>query len=274
MRTGSQAIKTFFITLVKRFADDQCAANAASLAYTTLLSIVPLLLFVFYVLSFFPQLQHADQPLEQFILNHFVASSANVISSALQSFLANMGVLSWTNVISLAAISLVLIFNIVSAINTVWHVQVQKYWALSFIVYCIFVLIAPILLAILLMITSYVTSLPMLATVLHIDLVKKPLFYFLPMITEWVAFSFFHWVMPSTHVQVRFALIAGLLTTILFELAKFGFVQYLHYFPTYQMLYGALATIPIFLVWIYLSWLIVILGALVCNLLQMQNNHL
>ena len=103
---------------------------------------------------------------------------------------------------------------------------------------------------------------------MHFTVIKKPLFFIFPILIEWVAFSFFHWVMPSCRVQLRFAMIAGLLTTFLFEAAKWGFVQYLHHFPTYHLVYGALATIPILLVWIYLSWVIVILSALVCNVLQ------
>lgn len=268
MSARYQTIKNFTALLFKRFIDNSCSTYAASLAYTTLLSIVPLLLFVFHVLSYFPALSEAGHRIEQFIVQNFVASSATEISKALQSFVENMHVFSLPSVISLAIISLILIFNIVSAINTVWGVTIKKYLAFSFILYFIFVLIAPILLANLLLMTAYFTSLPIFSHVMHDTFISQPLFFALPVMVEWVAFSFFHWIMPSCRVEIRYAMIAGLLSTILFDLAKFGFATYLHYFPTYRLLYGALATIPIFLVWIYLSWLILIVSALVCHLLQ------
>lgn len=226
------------------------------------------MIFIFYLLSFFPALQNAGKIIEQFILQHFIASSANVIAQQLQSFMVNVHVMSWINVLALASVALLLIFNMVDAVNGVWHVKMTGYSALSLIIYFLVMLIAPILFTLLLLISSYVGSLPLLLHVANITFVKRAVLFLLPMLIEWITFMLFHWVMPSCHVRFRCALIAGLITMILFEVAKWGFVQYLHYFPTYQMIYGALATIPIFFLWVFLTWMIVILGALICNLLQ------
>jgi membrane protein len=261
----------FFKQLTHRFFEDRCLTYAASLTFTTLLSLVPLMMFIFYILSFFPTLKVAGQQIEQFVFHNFVASSANTISQQLQIFLNNVSVLSWWNVSALFFFAIMLVFSMVDAVNNVWHATLKRDFAFSFVVYIILLFIAPIVFAILLLITSYLTSLPFLSDVMNVTMIKKPAFFIFPIIVEWLTFSVFHWMMPSCRVVFRYALVAGFITMALFELAKWGFVQYIHYFPTYQMVYGALAIIPIFFVWIYVSWLIVITGALICNIIQV--NH-
>ncbi len=265
-----QKLGRFLKTLTIRFFADQGPMRAASLTFTTLLSIVPLVIFTFYILSFFPVLQHPSKEIENFILHHFVASSATAIMEELQSFVTNMHVISWGNVIALVSIAIIMLFNIISAVNGVWHVKMHRDSAISFTLYLITLIILPIIFAILLLISSYITSLPFLSQVVEIDIVRKPFISLSPFLIEWVVFSCFHWMMPSCRVYLRYAVIAGLITTILFEVAKWGFVLYFHYFSTYQFIYGALAIIPIFFLWIYISWLILILGALVCHLLQIK----
>ncbi|OGT42468.1 MAG: hypothetical protein A3F13_02010 [Gammaproteobacteria bacterium RIFCSPHIGHO2_12_FULL_40_19] len=258
----------FLKILCIRFMSDLCPMRAASLTFTTLLSVVPLLMFVFYVLSFFPLLHNPGKALETFILNHFVASSAIEIMHQLQSFVINLQAMSWRNIATLLFIAMLMIFNMVDAVNGIWHVTFHRNSVLSFIFYFITLCIAPIFFTILLLISSYLTSLPLLSHVVEIDIVRQFFLFLSPVLIEWAVFSLFHWVMPSCRVYFRYAVIAGLITMILFEIAKWGFVQYLHFFPTYQWVYGALASIPIFFIWIYVSWLILILGALICNLLQ------
>ncbi len=261
----------FFKQFYHRFFADRCLTYAASLAFTTLLSLVPLMMFIFYILSFFPALKIAGQQIEQFIFQNFVASSANTISQQLQTFLNHVGVMSWWNVSALFFFAIMMVFSMVDAVNNVWHATLKRDFAWSFVVYIILLFVAPITFAILILITSYLTSLPFLSDVMNVMMIKKPIFFIFPFIVEWLVFSAFHWMMPSCPVVFRYALIAGFVTMTLFEVAKWGFVQYIHYFPTYQMVYGALAIIPIFFVWIYLSWLIVIVGALICNIIQV--NH-
>lgn len=258
----------FFACLYDSFFDHHCPSRAAALAYTTLLSIIPLMLFTFYFMSFVPYLHDTGAQLQQLILNNFVASSASVISKQLQIFASHIQVLSWTNIASLAVISVLLIYNMVSAVNEVWQVEMQLSLALSFLIYLAFILITPIVFALLLGATSYLTSLPVFSQAIQVSFFKKTVLLLTPFVIEWTVFAFFNWLFPSCSVRFRYAVIAGFVTMVLFELAKLGFVQYLKYFPTYRLVYGALATIPIFLVWIYVSWLIILLGVLICHLLQ------
>lgn len=258
----------FSKTLFIRFFADLCPMRAASLTFATLLSIVPLVIFIFYILSFFPALHLAGKQIEQFILHNFVASSANVISQELQNFVTQAHVLSWTTIASLIFFALLLLFNIVDAINGVWHVRFHRDSFFSFTLYLIILIVAPIVFTVLLLVSSYLTTLPLLSHFVEIDIVRKPFVSISPFLIEWIVFSLFHWMIPSCRVVFRYAYISGFITAILFEAAKWGFVLYFHYFSTYQLVYGTLAAIPIFFIWVYVSWMIIILGALICQLLQ------
>lgn len=247
--------------------------RAASLTFTTLLSIVPLVIFIFYILSFFPALQTAGKEIEQFIVNHFVASSANTISQELQNFVAQAHILSWTTVASLIFFALLLILNIVTTVNGVWHVSFHRDSFFSFAIYTLVLIVGPIIFAVLLLVSSYFTSLPLLSHIVEIEVVRRPFISVAPFLIEWTVFALFHWMLPSCRVYFRYAFFAGFITAILFEIAKWGFVLYFHYFSTYQLVYGALASIPIFFIWIYITWLVVIFGVVICYSLQNGDEH-
>ena len=114
------------------------------------------------------------------------------------------------------------------------------------------------------LVSSYLATLPFLADIAFLE---KPFVYLLPYLVAFLIFTFFNWALPSCKVPLRNAAWAGLFTTILFEVIKYLFSLYMSYFPTYRLIYGALATIPIFLLWIYTSWVIILLGALVCQII-------
>ena len=149
--------------------------------------------------------------------------------------MTHIQVLSWTNITSLAVISVLLIYNMVATVNEVWHVKMEMSLALSFLLYLLFILIAPFVFGVLLLLTSYLTSLPILSHAMQVTFFKKPALFLSPFVIEWVVFSVFNWLLPSCSVRFRYACAAGLVTMALFELAKLGFVQYLHYFPTYRL---------------------------------------
>ena len=219
----------------------------------------------FYALSFFPILKGSGEALQQFILANFVADSASVIAQYLNTFLQQIRVLSWTSFLSLGFVSLLMIYNMVRAFNKIWHVKLRRYVALSFVIYLLILLATPLFFGVLMLVSSYLASLPLISGTKASLFIKKPVLVVLPYLSAFITFSFFNWVLPSTRVRVWHAVIAGFITTFLFELAKYLFTFYLTYFPTYRLIYGALATILIFLIWIYVTWSIILLGALICS---------
>lgn len=256
--------------LYERFFEDGCSYRAASLAYTSLLSLVPLMMISFYILSFFPVFKGTGQMLQGFILKHFIAGSATAIDAALNEFLKNISKLSWMNLLSLCGVSLLLVYNMVRAFNAIWHVEMQRHLALAFIIYLLVLLLSPLIFGVLFLFSSYVASIPLLEGLPFTYILKKPFFIIFPYIAAFIVFTFFNWILPSCKVRLTDAAIAGFVTTIFFEIAKYAFSFYLSYFPTYQLIYGALSTIPIFLIWLYVCWMIILFGAILCNALAVR----
>lgn len=257
-------------TLYDRFFEDHCPSRAASLAYTTLLSIVPLIMVSVYILSWVPAFKGVGPEVQKFILQNFVAGSANVISVYLNDFIGHLRELSMTNIGFLGVVSILLIYNMVGAFNEIWHVRMETHFAIAFAIYLLVLLITPILFAILLLVISYFSSFNMPVVHQLTAWITTPIAQVFPYLFELFIFSFFNYVLPSTRVRMGPAVVAGLITTGLFEIAKFGFGLYLHFVPTYRLIYGALATIPIFLIWLYVTWLIILVGALCCHLLSLS----
>ncbi len=249
------------------FFEKDCANRAASLAYTTLLSLVPLVVLSFWILSIFPAFSGTALVLQKFILKNFVAHSAEVISEQLAKFLDQTRVLSLTNLGALVVVSILMIYDMVGAFNGIWHVKMQRhfFWSLSF--YSLLLLLAPVFFGVFMMASSYLASFPFIADISHMEFLEKPILYALPYLAAFLIFTLLNWVLPSCRVPFRNAALAGVITMILFEIVKFLFSIYIIYISNFRILYGALSAFPIFLLWIYTSWVIVLLGALICQVI-------
>ncbi len=254
------------VYLCHRYFHEGFSYRAASLAYATLLAMVPLMMIGFRILSIFPFFQGVGIQLQKIILSNFVASSAEVISKHLDDFLKNIGELSTVNIIFLVLVALLMIYNINAAFNSVWHAKRRLHFSFSFLIFLVVLLVSPIVLGGVLVLGSFFTKLPYFNQFGAIAYVQKPIFFILPHVLIFLTFTLFNWVLPSCRVRLSHAAVGGLITTVIFELAKFGFTVYISHVPTYRLLYGTMATVPIFLVWLYVSWMIILLGALITNL--------
>jgi membrane protein len=254
----------FIYQLIYVFISEGSPTQAASLAYTTLLTLVPLLMVFIWILSFFPFFKGAGHAIQQFIVDNFIADSAAIISKHISAFLSQIQRMTWTNLISLFVTSMLMMYNIVTSFNSIWHVKMERHFAFSFLIYLLILLFSPLIFGSLFLFSSYLSAL--LVTV-HAPSNKYLLWLFSLLVT-FLIFTFFNWVVPSCHVKWRAAVVGGLVTTILFESAKRGFALYIAYYPTYQLIYGALATVLIFLIWLYITWVIILFGALVSRVVQ------
>lgn len=254
--------------VAKRFVADQCSRAAAALSYTTLLAIVPLMLVGISIVSKLPSVMHEATALQDFVIKNFSAGSSTVLTTHLDTFLQQVHKLSWTNIIAFSVTALLLAYNMVHAFNMIWGVRLHKRFALSFILYFVVLLLAPLLFGTLMLLVSYVGSMSYFTGEGFHHFVARPFIFLSPYIAAFFVFSFFNWALPSCKVKIRYALVGGLITACLFELIKYFFMLYVQLFPTYRMIYGTLATIPIFFVWVYLSWIMILVGALFCEALQ------
>ncbi|MES9974796.1 MAG: YihY family inner membrane protein, partial [Candidatus Thiodiazotropha sp.] len=147
------------------------------------------------------------------------------------------------------------------AFNTIWHVRRKRSPLAKFTVYWAILSLGPILIAISVGVTSYLVSIPFFSEAEAVVMVRTRLLSMMPVMISALAFTLLYALVPNRSVMLRHALAGGIIAALLFEATKRGFALYITTFPTYEAIYGALAVIPIFLIWVYLSWLVTLLGA-------------
>ena len=267
-----QIIRLFFsfiLFVAKKFQQERCFDIANSLSYTSLLSIVPLMAVVFAGLSSFPVFQDIMLELENFIFSNFIPTSTEVIREYLMSFVGKASNLTLVGIFSLLFIALLLMWKIDQVLNHIWAVTKKRNYLKTFLTYWAILTLGPILIGFSLMATSYLASLPIISDTAQTIGLKKYLLQMVAVFFTLMAFSLTYLVVPNTRVNLKNALIGGMVATILFELSKQGFAVYISSNRTYQNIYGAMATLPIFLVWIYISWLVILIGAITSRCLDL-----
>jgi membrane protein len=252
----------FLRLLGYRFIQDGGLHHTASLTYTTLLSLVPLMTVSLAIFSAFPVSDQVATEVQDFVFKNFVPTSGEVIREHLQNFSTKASRLTGAGTVFLVIVAIMMMGTIDRAFNTIWQVR-RKRGALSiFVVYWAILSLGPIFIGLSVVLTSYLVSIPIFADAAEtIGIGRAGLLGMMPVLASAVAFTLLYLVVPNRNVPIRHAIAGGLLAAVLFELAKRGFALYITTFPTYQAIYGALAAVPVFLIWIYLSWLVTLLGA-------------
>ncbi|MEQ9058557.1 MAG: YihY family inner membrane protein [Gammaproteobacteria bacterium] len=243
------------------FEQDRCLRAAAALAYTSLLALVPLLTVVFITLSAFPAFQAWREAIESFVFQNFVPALGDQVRGYLLDFADKARGLRAAGIIVLLATVLAMMSTIESTFNVIWGVKRQRPIIMRFLVYWAVLTLGPVLIGAGMVATSYVVSLPLLGGSGVVDSVRTTLIAWSPLAATTLAFVLFFKLIPYRPVPFRHALAGGVVASVLFEFAKRGFAFYVTHFPAQQAIYGAFATVPIFLLWIYLSWVVVLLGA-------------
>lgn len=251
----------FACYLKLRFEADRCTRAAASLAYTSLLAVVPLMTVVFVTLSAFPAFQGWRESIESFVFQNFVPALGDQVQSYLVQFADKAKGLQAAGVAVLLVTVLTMMATIESTFNVIWGIKRKRPLVVRFLVYWSVLTLGPILIGAGMVATSYVISLPLLADAGVTGTLKTKLITAFPIVATTTAFVLFFKLIPYRPVPFKHALVGGVVASVLFELAKRGFGFYVTHFPSQQAVYGAFATVPIFLIWIYLSWVVVLLGA-------------
>ncbi|MFM2588507.1 virulence factor BrkB family protein [Vibrio sp. TBV020] len=246
--------------LLSRMGHDRVNVNAGYLAYITLLSIVPMLTVLLSVLSSFAIFENAGDAIQDFVITHFVPAAGDAVKGALLEFVSNTGKMSAVGGAFLFVAALMLISNIDKNLNYIWRVQQKRRAVFSFSMYWMVLTLGPILVGASIAATSYVTSLKILESE-AVSGVYNLLLRWLPFLLSLFAFVGLYLLVPNKKVRISHALIGAIVAALLFEASKKGFAAYITQFPSYQLIYGALAAIPILFVWVYLCWLIVLIGA-------------
>lgn len=248
-------------TLVARdFIADRCMLRASALTYTSLLSVVPLLALMFSVLKGFG-VQNALEPL---ILERIAVGSEAVVDNIITYIdNTNVGRLGAVGLVALVLAVLALLSNIEESFNHVWGVSETRTLMRRFSDYFSVVIIGPIFLVAAVSMTATLQAQSFLQHLMGMAYVGQLIvlmFKVLPYVAMWAAFTFLYLFMPNIKVQFRSALVGGVIGGTLWQLGQWGYVHFQVGVARYNAIYGTLAALPIFMVWIYFSWLIVLLG--------------
>ncbi len=247
--------------VVQRFREDRCTRVAGALSFTTLLALVPLTAVTFAVFSHFEIFSSWMMTAQEFIYGNFVPAAGETVNRYLQKFSANAGKLTAWGLLLLFLTSLMVMATIERVFNDIWHVPHDRKRLHRYLAYAALLLLGPVLIGISLSSISHLVSLPLFMRHAPLGGVKVFLLASVPVMFEWLTFWALYVVVPNYRVRWRHGLIGSLFATVLFEIAKRGFAFFALNFSTHKTIYGAVAALPVFLIWIYLSWVIILAGA-------------
>ena len=256
LKITNEYLKYLFV----RFKEDRIIFYSGYLSYVTLLSMVPLLAVTFSAFSLFPVFQEWRGELEAFVFKNFVPTMGEAIQGHFLRFIENATKMTPVGLVILILLALLLIYSIDHTLNHIWRVRKNRRLIVSFSIYWVVLTLGPVLIGTSLLTTSYLLSLTGFEenTLLA---VRKLFLELLPYLASFSSFLLLYLVVPNTSVHFWSALSGAMIATILFELSKSAFALYFTHFPIYQAIYGALAVIPLLFIWVYVSWVVVLVGA-------------
>jgi membrane protein len=247
--------------VARRLVEDRCLTVAGSLTYTTLLALVPIFTVTVTLTAHVPAVKQLVEQVRTFILKNLLPEVAGrVITVYMEQFAQNAARLTLIGLAIILATAIALMFTIDSAFNDIWRTRQQRSWWARLVAYTALISIGPLLIGASLTITSFVVHLAhKLERVL--PLFDDILLRVIPFAMTTIALVLAYRIVPNRHVPARHAIAGGLFAALLFELTKYLFVVYLAKVPTYSLIYGTFAAIPIFLLWLFCCWMVVLVGA-------------
>ena len=258
--TSKKIIHGYLVYLLGRFHEDRILYYSGYLSYVTLLSMVPLLAVVFSFFSIFPVFEKLKEEVEEFVFRNFVPALGDVVQEQILSFVENATRMTPLGLLVLLIVAVLLLSSIDHTLNQIWHVRKNRGLIVSYPIYLVVLITSPFLLGTSLAATSYLVSLSGIEEGSALFLIKL-LLSSLPFLGSFLFFLLLYIIVPHTKVHFWSAVSGALIATLLFEISKSAFALYFIHFPVYQVIYGALAVIPLLFIWVFISWVVVLVGA-------------
>lgn len=256
-------ILSFLRFVVRRFNEDNCTQVSASLTYTTLLALVPLVTIALTMVSAFPVFSDLSVQLKIFILTNLMPEFAGkIITVYMFKFSNNAAQLTAIGIVFLVVTALMMMLTIERAFNSIWRVSRPRPFMHRFVIYWATLTLGPLLIGGSLSLSSYLVGLS-LGIAKQVPMLDLALLRITPVVLTTLAFALLYLTVPTRYVPRWHALAGGLVASLGFELMKKVFALYITHFASYEVVYGAFSSFPVFLLWIYFSWLVVLVGAVI-----------
>jgi|GEM_PF-2996932 len=252
----------FLLIALRKFVTDRGLMMASALTFSSLLAFIPLLVLVFTFFSLLGGAEWLEARIRPLIFNTLATGTGEKLSQSLSELVrsARLGTTGTVSFVLMIITSLSLLNTIEGAFNQVWSVaesrsivkKIRDYWSA--------LTIAPILIIVSLFLTTSLGKIPIIQTVLSQPWVDHFFTVFVPLLLQWLAFYLFFLMVPNTVVRTASAALGALVGSVLWEIAKGGYLTYTAYAVKYNLVYGSIAFIPIFMIWVYLTWVVILIG--------------
>lgn len=260
-RSFGPELQAFSRLVIKRFVEDQCMRIAAALSYTTLLALVPLGAIAFAILSAFPVFDDVQAIIKSAVFRNFMPDFVEDVQTYFEQFITQTQDLTAIGIVALAVTAILLLATIEAAFNGIFHVKAKRPFLPRMLMFWAVLTLGPLLLGGSLSLGTYLLIVSEWMGVDKVPGLGGIAARFVPGVMAIFAFAVFYAIVPYRPVKLRDALIGGLVAGVLFSIGRKLFALYIAAFPAYQTIYGAVSMVPIFLIWMYVSWAIVLIGA-------------
>jgi membrane protein len=269
LRRMAERCVWFAFFALRRFNDDGCFAAAGALSYTTLVSLVPLAVLALGSLSVFPNFAPVRAELLGLLFESFVPSVGEQVAFWFRNFADSATQTTAIGIAGFVVTGVLLLVTVEDQLNRIWRVTRARAWGQRVLAYWAVITLGPLLIGISLTLSTYFevaarrTGLGERAFLLFADGWAQWLARGLPAGLEFLALGLLYWLIPNRNVRWHDAALGAFVATAAIEILKVGFSIYIGAVSYYRTVYGTLAAIPIFLLWMYISWSAVLLGAVV-----------
>jgi membrane protein len=247
--------------VVRRMRDIDIARAASALSFTTLLALVPMVTVVFAFVARFPVFERFIGALEAFALRNLLpGSTATVAHEYVFTFAAHAARLTGVSILAIVVTASLALSTVEREFNLIWGVQKNRPLARRVIVYLLGLTAVPVLLGASIWLTTWLVG-ESLAAVPIRKTSGEMILRGLPFVFAAAGLTLLYKAVPARYVRWSQALTGGVIAALALEATKFGFAWYVTTVATYELVYGALAALPVFLLWIYLGWIMVLAGA-------------
>jgi membrane protein len=268
LRRGRATLAAFVAYSLRRFLADGCFAASGALSYTTLVSLVPLAVIAFGSLSVFPIFSQVHDELVALAFRTLVPSIGEQAAWWFRTFADSAAQTTAIGVAGIAATGILLLVTVEDQLNLIWRVTSPRPWVQRVLAYWTLITLGPLLIGVSFSLSTYFEiaarqvglgqeAAAWASSWLH-SLARS-----VPAALEFVALTLLYCLIPNCAVRWRDGALGALIATIAVEILKVGFSIYIGLSSFYRTVYGALAIIPIFLLWMYISWMAVLLGAVI-----------
>lgn len=265
--THWKTTKEFLFFLARRAQNDTIFRVAASLSYTSLIAIVPLFAIGLAIFSAFPVFEGVKDQVKEFMLANFVPTIEQEVSQYFADFITATAGLTTIGVVGIAITAILMLSTIENSLNFIFKVYKPRRFTTKVTLYWTVITLGPLLLGTAFSLRGYLYTLQKFMpegfadSQMHLSNLVPSLFTMLALVLVYV-------LVPNKKVKIYNAIIGALVAIVLFWVLRNGFGYFMAMAGTYKILYGALATLPIFLIWMYLAWAVVIFGAVVTAALE------